>query len=275
MLLPVEVLWQRIAAGKRLLCEGAMGSELIRAGIAPEATRRANITHPELVKSIHRAYLEAGAQIICTNTFGTLDNSEEKTHFRAGMELGFQVVQESYSEAFLWLSLHPNGVINRRKMLEELASEPTFPKAILLETCTNLMQALEAVSFLHSLEPQLLAVTCHFDSRGTMLDGTTPEEAARTLLEAGVAIVGGNCGEIPEAFISVVQRMRSVTTVPLLFQPSAGLPTQTPSGSWQYSVSATEFSEVVEKIVFAGATIVGGCCGTTPDHIRALRQRLI
>src|SRR5205085_3866933 len=99
-------------------------------------------------------------------------------------------------------------------------------------------------------------------SDGCIPDGATPETAALALVQSGADIVGGNCGETPETFIEVAQRMRAVTDAPLLFQPSAGLPSRSEEGAWVYPVGPGSFAEVAARLFAAGVDIVGGCCGT-------------
>jgi 5-methyltetrahydrofolate--homocysteine methyltransferase len=265
---------ERLRSGERLVADGAMGSELIRSGIAPEEVLQANLSQPETVRAIHDHYLAAGAAILTANTFGLRTEADWPGVLRGGLQLSVGAVRASHCEASVWASFVADIVHSEIETLRFVAAhEAYWPDALLIETCTSLDAALTATRLARALPISLLAVTCHFRADALMPDATTPEEAARALTEAGADIVGGNCGEIPDAFIEVAARMRAVTDTPLLFQPSAGLPAQDAEGHWGYPVTAAEFAEVGMRLFAAGANIVGGCCGTTPTYIAALRQR--
>lgn len=264
-------LLERLRSGERWLADGGMGSELIRKGVMPEGVLAANVGLSEEVRSIHRRYLAAGARILTSNTFGLRTGDDWSRNLRAGLELAFSAARESDVPVACWMSLVPALVPVEVETLRFLAAHALhWPGALLIETCTSLCKAVTAVQAARDLPLELLAVTCHFRADGQMPDGTTPEEAARTLTEAGADMVGGNCGETPGAFVAVAARMRAVTAAPLLFQPSAGLPTQDTQGRWNYPVSEAEFAAVGKELFAAGADIVGGCCGTTPAYIAAL-----
>lgn len=271
---PARVLLERLRSGERWLADGGMGSELIRYGVAPEEVLAANVGLPEEVRSIHRRYLAAGARILTSNTFG-LRTGDWNRNLRAGLELAFSAARESEEEIACWMSLVPALVPVEKETLRFLADHALhWPGALLIETCASLREAVAAAQAARDLPLELRAVTCHFRADGRMPDGTTPEEAARALTEAGADVVGGNCGETPGAFLEVAARMRAVTEAPLLFQPSAGLPTLDAQGHRSYPVSDSEFADVGKSLFAAGANLVGGCCGTTPAHIAALTYAL-
>jgi 5-methyltetrahydrofolate--homocysteine methyltransferase len=264
-------LLKRVREGERLIADGGMGSELIRKGVPPEDTLRANLHHSEVVREIHRSYLAAGADILTANTFGLREADVWADAICAGAAMAVQEADLDPHDVGIWLSF-PGSVLPREmETLHLLKSEALYwSRAILIETCVSLPQAIEAVLAAKLLEPELLAVTCHFRADGLLPDGTTPEASAQALVQAGADIVGGNCGDTPETFIEIAARMRQVTDAPLLFQPNAGLPTPTPGGEWVYPVGPDLFAEIADCLFQAGVNIVGGCCGTTPQHIQAL-----
>ncbi|HZO89697.1 MAG TPA: homocysteine S-methyltransferase family protein [Chthonomonadaceae bacterium] len=267
---PARELRERLRAGERFLADGGMGSELIRYGVAPEDTLRANIGLPEAVRAIHDRYLRAGACILTCNTFGLRTGDDWAQALRAGIGLGVCAARESPQDVGVWVSLVPGLVQAERETLRFLAEHvPHWPGALLIETCTGLETALAAAQAARELPLDLLAVTCHFGAHGRMPDGTTPEEAARALRKAGADVVGGNCGETPAAFVEIAARMRAATDAPLLLQPSAGLPVSDAQGRWVYPVGPEEYARIAGQLFAAGANIVGGCCGTTPAHIAA------
>jgi 5-methyltetrahydrofolate--homocysteine methyltransferase len=308
--LPARSLKRRLLAGERFLADGGIGTELMRRGIAPDSILRANIERPEVVRSVHRDYLSAGAQILTANTFGVGAGASWGRCVRAGWELAVAAAQESGTEVFVWLSLAPGDLPRETETLRALADTPRGPDALLLETNTSLSEALAATKTAGTLRPELLAVTCHFRADGQMPDGTTPEEAACALSAAGAHILGGNCGDTPEALIGVAERMRAVTRLvrvnlqragydvvpaemPLLFQPNAGLAASLPAslpanlaaslpaglpkrdapGDRTHPVGPEAFAEVAARLLVVGANIVGGCCGTTPAHVAAMREK--
>ena len=141
---------------------------------------------------------------------------------------------------------------------------------LLVETCTSLDEARTAVRTAALLRPEVLAVTAHFRADETMPDGTTPEEFVRAVVCDGAQIVGANCGDRPESYVAITNRMKGVTSKPLLVQPSAGVPERDSDGKWNYPVDAQCFVNISTQLVQAGANIVGGCCGISRVHIAAV-----
>jgi methionine synthase I (cobalamin-dependent) len=131
------------------------------------------------------------------------------------------------------------------------------------------------VEALKKLKLALIAITCHFTHEGLMLDGTSPEIAANVLMDAGATIVGANCGDDPESFVSIAHQMRTQQREGKywLFQPGAGLPVRDANNHLHYPTSPESFATTMQEIVTA-RTILGGCCGTTSAHIQALYSRL-
>src|SRR4029079_12155221 len=136
-----------------------------------------------------------GARILTSNTFGLRTGGDWSRNLRAGLELCLSAVRESDDEVAAWMSVVPALVPVEIETLRFLATHALhWPGALLIETCTSLREAVAATQAARDLALELLAVTCHFRSDGHMPDGTTPEEAARTLTETGADMVGGNCG---------------------------------------------------------------------------------
>ncbi len=269
-LLSGESLLSRLKAGNRLLGDGAMGSQLMRAGISIDSLLRANCEHPDMVQRIHSEYLDAGAQLLTSNTFGVLsaDSAEWDDYIAAGLALAVRGARESERDTAVLFSLVPDVVPGKVDFLGRLAKCAfDWPGTILIETCTSLRSALEAAEAVRSLDPGLLAVTCYFTAQNWMPDGTSPEEAAMELTLGGADVVGANCGDDSTDFVNIAQRMLDVVDVPLLFQPSAGLPI--PGKSSAYPVTPEQFAERAQRLYDCGVAIVGGCCGTTPAHIKA------
>jgi 5-methyltetrahydrofolate--homocysteine methyltransferase len=263
-----------LAGGLRFLADGALGSELIRQGIAPESVLGANRTHPELVLLLHRAYLEAGAQVLTTNTFGLRQRETFLDDFCSGVRLAIQAARDSASEVTVWISM-TTAIASREAdaLAPRLLYSELWPDAVLIETCTSLSAAVEAVQEVRrTLRPNLLAVTCHFTREGTLPDGTKPEAAAIALCKAGAHCIGANCGDHPVTFLPVMERMARVVECPLIAQPNAGIPERNSEGEWVYPVLPDAFAQFLWELHEAGASISGGCCGAGPEHLRAAAQ---
>lgn len=268
-------LLRQVQEGRLLLADGAVGSELIDAGIAPNRTVAANCTHPQTVRTLHRRAITAGADIITSNTFGNPAGEGWEEALRGGIALALAAAQEAERPIAVLLSVYPDTLLQTPSVLMALTDRPEARDCVLLiETAVSLQAVVEAVECAQSAGIGPIAATCHFQRGGSMPDGTTPAQAAAALHKAGAAIVGGNCGDVPQEMPAVAQKMRAATDLPLLFQPNAGLPALE-GDRWAYPTSTELFAEIGRQLFSSGASIVGGCCGTTPAHIAALRRFLL
>jgi 5-methyltetrahydrofolate--homocysteine methyltransferase len=240
--------------------------------VAASDILRANVQNPRLVASIHESYIQAGAQYLTANTFGLPDGPDWQQNMYTGLRLVVEVANASEEMVDVWIPLMARLVIEERAFISDFSGEVYAADGIfLLETCTRLTEAVEAVRILRDLGYRFrIGATCHFQSEGTMPDGSTPEQVVTALQRAGADIVGANCGDGPEMFVPIAARMRQATDAPLLFQPNAGLPHQGQDGNQVYSISPEEFARSAYMLFDVGPTIVGGCCGTTPEHIEQL-----
>ncbi len=274
-LLSSERFWELTRSCPPLVSDGGFGSELIELGVPPNETMRANLSRPEMVRDIHEAYIAAGAHFISTNTFGLDCAADWLSAFRAGVEIAIQTVLSCDREVGVWLCI-PGRVFP--KTYETSPDLPvragSRPTSLLVETCTTVVEAQSAARFAMRLSPQILAITAHFGDGCIMADGTTPEEFAVVAESLGAQVIGANCGQAPEQFVSIARRMRRVTSSPLLIQPSAGTPKRAGEFRWQYPVDPGRFAHVGARVAEAGATIIGGCCGASPAHISDLSKRL-
>jgi 5-methyltetrahydrofolate--homocysteine methyltransferase len=292
-------LLERLSAGGILISDGAMGSLLqsegLPAGTSPEAW---NLSRPEVVRGVAEAYLAAGSDMVLTNSFG---GSPLKLARHALAERAWELNRASAvlareaagSGKIVAGSVGPTGRILRdeggdvtpaelyeafRVQVEALADGGV--DAICVETMSSLTEALEAVRA--AREHTGLPVMCTFSftagRRGyrTMM-GLSPEVAARATAAAGTDVIGTNCGNGIDNMIEIVRQMRAaVPDRPILAQANAGIP-ELVDGVTVYAETPEYMSSRVERLIEAGATIVGGCCGTTPPHIAAIagaaRQR--
>ncbi len=268
--------------------DGAMGTLLYERGVFVNVCYdELNLTQPDLVGEIHQEYVEAGAEILKTNTFGAnpvklsgfaLEEKTEEINSAAAL-LAQMVAGDGVmvvgAMGPLGLRIEPWGPTSAeeaedyfRRQAQGLVDGDV--DGFLLETFSHLNemhQALRAVRSISNL-PVLAQVT--FEEGGNTSNGTDAETVARTLDEWGADVIGVNCSVGPSETLDVVERMASVTEVPLVAQPNAGLPRMVGDRK-MYLASPSYMARYAVRMVEAGIRFVGGCCGMTPDHIRAIR----
>ncbi len=248
------------------LVDGGMGSELLAQGVPPNGILPANRLYPEKVSEIHERYLQSGARILTANTFGYCDGDPIAEYVREGAFLAEQTAHFSHLPACVWLSLTTSFIRNEREAIPSLVRH----RAVVIETCTSLAHAVEAAEIVRAAEPAFLAVSFHFKSDSVIPDGSDVDDVLRDIATVEIDALGANCGDNPEKFIGVMARMRLATDLPLLVQPSAGIPKSSAVERWQYPVQPSRFAGVAKTFLALGVRFVGGCCGTTPAHIRAV-----
>lgn len=286
----------RLAAGP-LLADGAMGTLLYSRGVP----QRANLdelvaTRPELVSAIHREYLDAGAELIETATFGA--NRVRLAAFgmqdragalnRRGAQLAREARDVSGREAWVAGSIGPLGAPNRELLhLPEADVRAAVREQIdglleggadlfMFETFSVLAHLLAAIDEARRAADLPIVAQLTFGEELQLPDGTPPAFATAALVAAGADVVGVNCGGGPEACAEALEAMAPVpgeTAVPRSILPNAGLP-QRIEGQFVYAASPAYLGGIVPRFLAAGAAIVGGCCGTTPEHISAMRHAL-
>ncbi len=270
-----------------LFCDGAMGTMLQSLGLP--AGKRADhwsIEQPEKVKSVHLSYLECGCNIITANTFsapaGGIYSPEEIAS--AGVKVAKDAVVQSGKEAFVALDmtshgelLEPFGTLSFEKAYEGFvrtvkAGENAGADLILIETMTDTAEIKAAV--LASKENSSLPVVVTFtvDENGRLMNGADIITAAALIESLGADGVGLNCGFGPDKMLEFVPSLLSFTKLHVLINSNAGMPVVT-DGKTTYDVDAKHFAESAEKLVRLGCAAVGGCCGTTPEHIAAVVER--
>jgi methionine synthase I (cobalamin-dependent)/5,10-methylenetetrahydrofolate reductase len=276
-----------------VLCDGAMGTLLYAKGIfINRCYDELNLSQPELIRAVHHEYLQSGAEIIETNTFGA--NS-----FRLGRHsiadkvrdiniAGAQVARDAAKSFDVWVggAIGPLGVriepLGKTSFEEARDSFREQVKAlieggvnlIILETfgyLVELHQAILAVRDVDSKIPIVAQVT--IDEDANCLDGSTPETFAPRMAEWGADVIGCNCSVGPVAMLDAMERVRAATTLPLAAQPNAGIP-RSVEGRNIYLCSPEYMASYARKFVAAGVRMVGGCCGTTPEHIRTMKAAL-
>jgi len=277
---------QRLDQGV-LVCDGAMGTMLYARGIyLNRCFDELNLSQPELVAGIHREYVAAGAQIIETNTFGANrfklaphghDHLVREIN-RAGAELARRVAGEEVFVAGaigpLGVKLEPYGTVTAaeaeaafREQAEGLLAGGV--DLFLLETFADLNEIVAALWAVRAVSDKPVVAQMTFGDDGHTLLGAIPEKVATRLLAEGAEVVGANCSVGPQPMLEVVQRMHAAGAARISAQPNAGVP-RLVEGRYIYLSSPEYHAEFARRFIAAGARIVGGCCGTTPAHIRAV-----
>lgn len=261
-------------------CDGGAGTLLqswgLKSGEQPEMW---NITNPDKIIEMHRKYLQAGAQIITTCTFGAnrlkFDNLEEVIN--AAVK-NAKTACEGY-DAYIALDIGPTG-----KMLEPLGdlkfeeAVSVFSEAIrigtqagadlvLIETMNDSYEAKAAVLAAKESCDLPVFVTCVYDESKKLMTGADPAAMIAMLEGLGVDAIGMNCSLGPKQMVGIVPEFAKNASIPIIVNPNAGLP-RSENGKTVYDIDADEFSDIMCDIVKSGATIIGGCCGTTPEHIK-------
>jgi len=276
--------------GTTTLADGAWGTEFQKLGAALGAcTDEWNLTKPELVRQVAESYVQAGSRVILTNTFRA--NPISLTQY--GLQERCEAInrtavnisrQAAGNSKLVFASIGPSGKmlltkeVTPQQLTEAFSQQARAlaaegPDAILIETMTDLAEArIAATAALETRLPVIVSLV--FDSgknRDRTIMGITPEQAATALTSDGVHAIGANCGlGIPD-FIPVCKRLAAASPLPIWIKPNAGLPEMI-NGVAQYKTTPDEFAASAQELVEAGATFLGGCCGTTPDFIRALAQ---
>ncbi|MBR5259144.1 MAG: homocysteine S-methyltransferase family protein, partial [Eggerthellaceae bacterium] len=279
---------REVLEGRRfLLFDGAFGTMMQRAGLtlAGENPDLLNLTNPQAITAIHRAYVEAGAQVATTNTFGANVRKLEGAATVAEVYKAAADAARASGARYVAGDIGPTGAL-----LEPMGTLP-FEEAyaifaeqaraaqdagcdlIVVETMSDLREAKAAVLAARAETDLPIFATMTFGEDGRTFLGTTPAIAAMTLSSLDVSAVGMNCSLGPDELASLVEEMAPYLRCPLMVQPNAGLP-RVEDGQTVYDVTPAEFAVSMEHILNAGAVVVGGCCGTDPSFIEALAELL-
>jgi len=275
-----------------LVLDGAMGTMLQERGLkAGQSPEELNLTAPEIVAGVHAAYLEAGADILVTNTFG--GSCEKLSHYGLGdrlVEINQKAVQIARQvagdRAYVAGSIGPTG------RFVEPVGDLSFDRTadifreqaralidagcdlITLETFLDIKEIRAAVIAIRELSPEIPVIAMlTFEEKGRSVLGSPPEAAAITLEAVGASIIGSNCGLGVEGIYEILRAMRSVTALPLICQANAGLPVLK-EGKTVFPGTPEDMAAYHDRLIELGVRVIGGCCGTTPLHIAAMQQAL-
>ena len=276
-----------------ILCDGAIGTYLYTIGkLSPEVCfDELNLSNPDLVKRVHLDYISAGAEIIETNTFGAnrlrlaahghADKTQEINEAGVALakearSLSGQVVWIAGSAGPLGRELAPLGPVSKTQAQEVFEQQIGYlaeagVDLIMLETFSDLQEVREAVLAARKACGLPLVAQITFTEEGRTIHGDTPEDVVAALEALDVTLIGANCGVGPEPTLQVSEQMSRVSRTPLAVQPNAGFPSYQ-DGRYVYRSSPEYMAEWARQMVQAGVKLIGGCCGTTPEHIAAMRD---
>lgn len=286
---------ERLVQGP-ILCDGGMGTQLYARGISYERCfEQLNLTSPELIKTIHLEYVAAGAEIIETNTFGANrfrlreHGLEEQVHAinRAGAKIAREARELSEQPIFLAGNIGPLGSHlaplgditpeEARNAFQEQAAAllESGVDLLIIETITNLEEMREALSAIRGMTDLPIVALMSFDEENTVSSGEEPLLVAQTMQELGADVVGVNCALGPAGTFSVIEGMSTGEHEHFLLaaQPNAGLPKRV-GNRFIYGASPDYFADYARRFLEIGVSLLGGCCGTTPQHIAAMRKVL-
>jgi len=283
----------KVTAAVTMVADGGWGTEFQKLGLEPGAApERWNLERPEVVEQVGRSYVEAGAEVLLTNTFGgngfvlgrhELGDRLEEIN-RRGAELSRSAAA---GRALVFGAMGPTGQLLQMGEVTEDQIYETYRRqaaalwqggadALLVETMIDVDEMRLAARAGRDATPLPLVLSMTFDSgkeKTQTMMGVTPEQAVAVMEAAGAWMVGANCGLGPEFYVKVCTKLRSATTLPIWVKANAGIP-KVVGGRVVYPQDPETFAGLALELHRAGANVIGGCCGTTPAHIRRLRERL-
>jgi 5-methyltetrahydrofolate--homocysteine methyltransferase len=275
-----------------ILIDGAMGTQLAEAGL--EMGGQSSILHPEAVLSIHRKYLECGVDIIITNTL-TMNRVFIESH-KVGVDVrevnlaGAKLAKISISGSQYVLGdisstgklLKPYGNLSKEDADQAFQEQATIlaeggVDGFIIETMFDLQEALCALRACKKVSDLPVITSMAFNTMkngGRTIMGNSAQDCATALTESGASAVGANCGNIdPSQMAEIVFRMKEVTSLPIIVQPNAGRP-RIVNNKTVFDMTPSEFASGIKQCLQAGARMIGGCCGTSPEHIKAVADLL-
>lgn len=287
-----ESILDALERGELIIGDGGLGTMLQARGLPPGTMPEVwNEERPDILLSIHRAYLDAGAQIITTNSFGgnRLRMADAGLAARGGQlsRLSVSLAREAVGDS-AWVAgsvgptgqlVEPLGTLSIQDA-EEVYAEQAIALSeggadlILIETQHDIDEACAALRAAKAHTCLPVFCTFAFDAKGRTMMGLRPDEAARRTEEAGADVVGANCGAGPQAILAALEKMKGATHLPLMAQSNAGMPRLAEGAKSVWDITPDQMADYARTFVALGARIVGGCCGSGPAHIAAIAAAL-
>ena len=289
-----QELLNRIYEGETIISDGGTGTYLQKNGLEPGGCpEEFNVSHPEVIKKMAREYFEAGSDMVLTNSFGGSVFRQKHYGFEDSVfkfnKLAAQLAKSQAPEhGFVCGSLGPTGeflrplgLVSNQEMYDSfknqaLALEEGGADCVVIETMLDIDETSIALQAVRENTSMLAMATMTFDlgPRGffTMM-GVTPEDAAKKLEQSGAQVIGANCGNGIERMIEIASKMRNSTDKPMMINCNAGIPSLV-SGEILYPETPEYMAEQFMKLKDVGVNIIGGCCGTSPEHIKALSDAI-
>ncbi|MCU0484668.1 MAG: homocysteine S-methyltransferase family protein [Anaerolineales bacterium] len=283
----------RLAAGQVLVADGATGTNLhrmgLQAGISPEELV---LDHPELLLRLAGAFVEAGSDLILTCTFGGSSLRLQETRYAGrAAEINLRAAALARQAASarpgvlvggsigpLGKLLKPYGPVNAEDALRSLTEQARAladggVDMLVIETQFDLEEAKLAVQAAQSQTDLPIVISFSYDRGVRTMMGVKPSQVVETFVPLGVAVIGANCGTTLENMHKIVSEYASLTTLPVWAKPNAGLPVLNPeTGETEYHITPEQMADFALQYIRAGARIVGGCCGSTPEHVQAIAR---
>ncbi|MFZ1935793.1 MAG: homocysteine S-methyltransferase family protein [Thermoguttaceae bacterium] len=283
---------EKLTSAGPVVLDGALGTQLQQLGLPVGACPDAwNLAQPEKVEQVARSYVEAGSRVILTNTFSANRFALARHRLvekiaeinRAGVELARRAAGD---RALVFASFGPSGLMLVMGQVSEDDLKAAYAEqaqtvaaagadGIAIETMSDVAETALATAAAHATG--LPVAACMTFGSGAKQDrtmmGVTPEQAAEQLTAAGADVIGSNCGQGIAGMIDVCRRLHAASDRPIWIKANAGLPEMI-EGKTVYRQTPAEFASFVPQLLDAGASLIGGCCGTTPDFIRAVAEQL-
>ena len=275
-----------------LLLDGATGSNLMAAGMPRGVcTETWVLNHKEILQKLQKAYIDAGSRIIYAPTFGANRINLKLHHLEDKIkEMNYELVaiakESANGQAFIagditttGKMMAPSGDLTYEEAFEVYEEQISFLRdagvdMIIAETIINIEETLAAADAASQVCELPILCTMTVEADGSIFSGGNAVEAALALESAGASAVGINCSVGPDQLVSVVRNIKEAVSIPVIAKPNAGMPVIDDKGNAVYSMGAAEFAKHMKVLVENGASIIGGCCGTTPEYIKAVAQEL-
>ncbi|WP_420837944.1 homocysteine S-methyltransferase family protein [Calorimonas adulescens] len=271
-----------------IIFDGAMGTQLQERGLKTgECPEYMNISHPDVIFDIHKSYINAGADVIETNTFGAnrvklakygLENETAKI-----IGESVRIAKKAAQEKSVALSIGPTGKLLKPygdmafeeayEVFKEvvIAGEQAGADIVLIETMSDMLEAKAAILAAKENTKMKVICTMTFQEDGRTLMGSDPVTVVVSLQGLGLDAIGVNCSTGPDKMVNIVEKMSTVSRIPIIAQPNAGMPA-IKDGKTVYDLMPDAFASYFPELIKKGASIVGGCCGTTPEYIRLVKS---